>query len=241
MSNISQPNPRQAPPRGPAAIVPIIIVTLGLLLGSIFGHALGWNRTIINPLAGSLSRAEQEFRAGHYGLARWQFKKLANNNNATARYWLADMTEHGLGAPPDPQKALDLYVKASRQGFVPAELRLGEIYLRGDMVLPDFAKAKTYLEEAAYKGSARAALLLGQMYHHGIGQPPNPKAAYAWLEVASLEGSTIAQRDRVTALDRLDAADQRSAIARAQTILAQIDRSIAPVSINADAPGNRTQ
>ena len=208
----------------------IIVVTLGLLLGSIFGHAVGLNRTLMQPSTSSLNRAEQDFRSGHYGMARWLFNKLADSNSAAGRYWLADMTEHGLGAPPDPQKALGLYRKASRQGFVPAELRLGEIYLRGDIVLPDFAKAKKYLEGAAYRGSARAALLLGQMYHHGIGQPPDPKAAYAWLEVASLEGSTIAQRDRVTALDRLDAADQRSAISRAQTILTQIDHKIAPAS-----------
>lgn len=151
MSNISQPNPRQAPPRGPAATVAIIVVTLGLLLGSIFGHAVGLNRALLKPSTSSLSRAEQDFRSGHYGMARRLFNKLADSNSAAGLYWLADMTEHGLGAPPDPQKALDLYMKASRQGFVPAELRLGEIYLRGDMVLPDFSKAKKYLEEATYR------------------------------------------------------------------------------------------
>ena len=228
MSNIDQPSPRQTPPTGRAAIAAIFVITLGLVLGSIFGHAVSLNRTLMNPWASSLSRAEQEFRSGHYRIARSLFKKLANNNNAPAHYWLADMAEYGLGAPPDRQKALDLYKTASREGSVPAELRLGEIYLRGDLVLPDFAKAKKYLEEAAFHGSARAAVLLGRMYRDGVGQPTDPKAAYAWFEVASLEGNPVAQRDRATALDRLDAADQHSAIARAHTILAQIDHNAAP-------------
>ena len=68
------------------------------------------------------------------------------------------------------------------------------------------------------------------MYRDGIGDPSDPKAAYAWLEVASLEGNAVAQRQRVAALDRLDVADQRSAIASAHTLLAQIDHNIAPAS-----------
>jgi hypothetical protein len=68
----------------------------------------------------------------------------------------------------------------------------------------------------------------GQMYRDGIGESPDPKAAYAWLEVASLEGNMVAQREQMTALNRLDAADQHSAIGRAHTIFAQIDRNITP-------------
>ena len=61
MSNIGQPSPQQVPPKGLGSIITMAVVTFGLLLGSIFGHAPGWNRTIMSPSAGSLSRAEQEF------------------------------------------------------------------------------------------------------------------------------------------------------------------------------------
>jgi TPR repeat protein len=62
---------------------------------------------------------------------------------------------------------------------LPAELRLGEIYLHGNLVLPDFAQAKTYLESSAYQGNPRAAMLLGQMYRVGIGMTANPTETYA--------------------------------------------------------------
>jgi TPR repeat protein len=89
------------------------------------------------------------------------------------------MTELGLGMPLDPAKAVELYKKASAQDVAAAELRLGEVYLHGDLVLPDFAQAKIYLEKAAYHGGPRAAMLLGQMCHDGIGMPADQKEGYA--------------------------------------------------------------
>jgi TPR repeat protein len=59
---------------------------------------------------------------------------------------------------------------------LPAELRLGEIYLHGNLVLPDFAQAKTFLERSAYQGNPRAA---SQMYRVGIGMTANPTETYA--------------------------------------------------------------
>jgi TPR repeat protein len=100
-----------------------------------------------------------------------------------------------------------------------AELRLGETYLHGDLVLPDFAQAKTYLEKAAYHGGPGAAILLGQMHHDGIGIPVDQVEAYAWSEVATVEGSAFATRERDASFHGLSEADQKSAIARAQEIL----------------------
>jgi TPR repeat protein len=78
------------------------------------------------------------------------FSKLADQNNPIAQYWLADMIELGLGVPRDSAKAIELYKKAAAKNMEAAELRLGEIYLHGDIATPDFAQAKSYLEKAAY-------------------------------------------------------------------------------------------
>jgi TPR repeat protein len=166
-----------------------------------------------------MAQAEKDVKAGDYKAAVTLFEKLADNGNPLAQYWVAHMTELGLGMPRDPAKAVELYKKAAAQDVAAAELRLGEIYLHGDLVLPDFAQAKTYLEKAAYHGGPRAAMLLGQMHHDGIGMPVNQVEAYAWSEVATIEGSAFATRERDASFHGLSEADQKSAIARAQEIL----------------------
>ena len=133
------------------------------------------NRTLMNPWASSLSRAEQEFRSGHYRIARSLFKKLANNNNAPAHYWLADMAEYGLGAPPDRQKALDLYKRRRARALCPPNCASEKSTCAETMVLPDFAKAKKYLEEAAFHGSARAARVAWEDVSRWHGPANRPK------------------------------------------------------------------
>jgi TPR repeat protein len=179
--------------------------------------------------------AERAFRSGDNEAAVKIFSELAAKNNATAQYWLAHMTELGLGVPRDPAKAIALYKKAAARNVVAAELRLGEIYLHGDLVPPDFGQAKAYLEEAAYNGDPRAAMLLGQMYRLGLGMSADPIEAYAWSEVASLEGSIFAKRERDASLGNLDTNKQQEAVARAAQILEQIKRE----TTGASAPSSK--
>jgi TPR repeat protein len=89
---------------------------------------------------------------------------LAAQNNAVALYWLAHMTELGLGKPINLSKAISLYEKAAAQNFVAAQVRLGETYL-GNLVAPDYTKAFSLLEKAG--GNPRGAMLLGQVYRFG--------------------------------------------------------------------------
>jgi len=132
------------------------------------------------------------------------------------------MYEIGLGIPRDAKKAIDLYKKAAEKNVVPAEARLGEMYLDGDLFPPDFPQAKSYLERAAYHGDPRSALLLGQMYRVGVGTPVDQEQAYAWSEVASLEGSEFAKSERDSSLHDLDVSDQQLAVTRAHEILKEI-------------------
>ena len=206
---------------------------LGLLAAALVGALVGfigqevrWQGSVPQ---GQLAQGERAFQAGDNQAAIALFGSLADKNNSTAQYWLAHMTELGLGMPRDPAKAVELYKKAAGQGLDAAELRLGEIYLDGDLVTPDFAEAKTYLEKSAYQGDAHAAMLLGQMYRIGIGLTAQPTEAYAWSEVGALEGNTLAKRERDAALGKLSAADQIAAIARAREILKTIKNETKPV------------
>jgi TPR repeat protein len=72
--------------------------------------------------------------------------------------------------------------------MVPAETRLGEIYLRGTLVLQDLAKAREWFEKAAKGQSSQAQLQLGDIYEHGLGVSADPKEAYAWYAVVRKAG-----------------------------------------------------
>jgi len=130
---------------------------------------------------------------------------------------LSHLTELGLGVERDSKKAIELYKKSAARGVVAAECRLGEAYLRGELVLPDCAQAKIWIERAARRGDARAAMLLGHMYRTGLGVTADPKEGDAWSEVAAVEGSPFAERDRNESLSALHGGDQ-AAVARAHEL-----------------------
>jgi TPR repeat protein len=192
------------------------------LLVVIVGLELHWHGAIALPSHDRLGLAEKAYRYGDDHEAAKLFRRLAKTGNAAAQYWLAHMTELGLGAPRNPARAIKLYQKAAEQNFTLAEIRLGEIYLYGDLTPPNPELAKKYLDDAAYDGNARAAMLVGQLYRHGIGVPPNLEKADAWFEVAALEGSKFAERERGESFRDLSMADQKDVIIQARGILATI-------------------
>lgn len=210
----------QRPTSDPKIVRFFIAGLIGLMIG-----VAGWemrSHGSIAPPQGRLAVAERAFRRGDDQVAFAMFSRLAKKGNATAEYWLARMTERGLGVSRSPTKAVEWYTKAAQQNVIPADVRLGEIYLYGNLVPPDPTRAKAYLEKAAYKGNAHAAMLLGQMYRVGIGGARNQKNAYAWFDVATLEGSAFAKREREVSFRALSEADQPSVIAKAQKIIKTI-------------------
>jgi TPR repeat protein len=239
---MTSPTPRepQPPPEhfNPISVIVgvgfVIIAILAALLVAVLRDLHSSETTTLGK-EGRLEFAEKAFRGGDNEVAVKIFSQLAGKNNASAEYWLAHMTELGLGIPRDPTKAIALYKKAAARNVVAAELRLGEIYLHGDIVPPDFSQAKAYLEQAAYQGDARAAMLLGQMYRLGLGMSADLTEAYAWSEVASLEGSMFAKRERDASLGNLSADKQQEAIARAAEILKEIKRE----TTTASAPSSK--
>jgi TPR repeat protein len=216
-----------------ASLAKVVLINLGFAAIAIVGGMIGflvheW-RSPAEPARpqSQLELAVKKFQEGNNQAALTAFGKMAEDDNPVAQYWLGHMTELGLGVQRDPKKAVELYKKAAARGVVAAECRLGEAYLRGDLLLPDYAQAKMWIERAAQRGDARAAMLLGHMYRAGLGVTADPKEAYAWSEVATIEGSPFAQRDRDASLSELRAGDQQAAAARAHEILDDIRRKTA--------------
>jgi TPR repeat protein len=205
----------------------LAVVLIGMLVGFVIQQWRWGGPITFDSIAISkptLQHAETAFRQGRDQAAVKQFTELADQNDPLAQYWLGHATELGVGVPRDPAKAIELYKKAAARDIVGAQVRLGEIYMHGDLAPPDFALAKSYLEKAAYHGDPRAAILLGQMHRLGLGTGVDLRKAYAWSEVSALEGGTFAKRERDASLHGLDTHDQKAAIARAKSILAEIKR-----------------
>jgi TPR repeat protein len=91
----------------------IIALLAAILLASLRNQRA--NQTSWLPKSGHLEFAEKAFRSGENEAAVKIFSELAAKNNATAQYWLAHMTELGLGVPRDPAKAITLYKKEKQQ------------------------------------------------------------------------------------------------------------------------------
>ena len=225
------------PPRVPIPIRPTIalIAMLGAVGIVLLLQQIAPSRPRLTS-ADSLGMAEALFKDADYQSAAHLFSALAKKNNPTAQYWLGHMTELGLGVKPDPAKAIELYEQATAGHITAAELRLGEVYLNGNLVPPDFVQAKTYLTRAADRGNAEAAMLLGKVYHRGLGTAVNPEKAYAWLEVSAIEGNSVARRARNQLLYSLNAGEQRAALTLGQDLLKSIKHDTISVNVAGPTP-----
>jgi hypothetical protein len=211
-----------------------VAIVFALVVGGLLQEARwrgGLSSVAPSPLestAEQLKLGEIAFRNGNDAVALKLFDRLVAKNDAAAQYWLAHMSELGIGVPKDISKAVSLYEKAAAQGSIPAETRLGEIYLHGDLLTPDYAKAFDLLGRAAQHGDPRAAMLLGQMYRFGLGTTADPIESYAWSEVAVVEGLTFAKIEREAAFASMSPSDREKAAARSNVLLADIKNKSAP-------------
>lgn len=150
------------------------------------------------------------------------FSALAKSGNRQAETWLGYMDENGLGAPASGSQAVAWYTKAATAGSPEAARRLGELYLKGNVVLQDVAKARQWMQTAAEQGDLVAARDLGEIYARGIGGAKDPVEAYVWLDIAASHDDWQAARDR----DNLLTALQPEALGRAEAEAARTLQSI---------------
>ena len=199
---------QQTPPATPkrSFVATALFAVVALVAGSFFGQYM--ERTRASTPQSKLDEAVQQFQAGYDDAAMKTLKPLADQGNAKAQYWLADIYENGLGVKKDLPAAIGLLIKSATQGFEPAERRLGSLYLQGDQTFQDFAKAQTWLRQAAATGDSQAEQQLGQIYAMGLGVSRNLPEAYGWYENAAIHGDGLAQHLRDTLVPQMSPADQ---------------------------------
>ena len=102
-SNLEQPKPPKSRPQ--MMTLPMYLL-IGLLLGFV-GQEIRWRSSSVAPTS-SLGQAEKDFQASDFKTAAPLFERLADQNDPVAQYWVAHMTELGLGVPRNPSKAIEL-------------------------------------------------------------------------------------------------------------------------------------
>lgn len=112
-----------------------------------------------------------------------------------AQYFLAVIYSEGRLVPRDMVASHQWMLKAAEQGYVPAELGMGEMYLVNAKTgpVPNYADADRWLRLAAIQGDAEAQFWLGAGYERGLFGSIDYREALKWLQRASAQGLPDAQ------------------------------------------------
>jgi hypothetical protein len=117
------------------------------------------------------------------------YQQAAAKNDAVAQYnlgtWYLEQK--------DVSNAVHWFGISANQGNKKAQVDLGEMFYKGDMILQDYPKAAKYWHMAAEQGDATAQYRIGLMYAAGNGVTKNLIEARKWLIRASVQGLADAE------------------------------------------------
>jgi Sel1 repeat len=83
--------------------------------------------------------------------------------------------------------------KSAEKGNMDAQLKLGLIYIKGEVIPQNYKKAHEWLEKPAEQGNSSAQFNLGVMYQEGQGIPQDYAKAIYWFQKSAEQGVAQAQ------------------------------------------------
>ncbi|MCV0424212.1 MAG: SEL1-like repeat protein [Roseibium sp.] len=135
-------------------------------------------------LEGTIGRSD-----GAIALAYYQNLSTSNGRILAAIPPEKLITSSDENPQPDSISAIGVYQVAANQGNPDAFLRLGDLYLDGDLVTADPEKAFSFFEQAAELGSETAAVNIGLMMIDGNGTSHDINGGIALLSEAAGNGN----------------------------------------------------
>lgn len=76
---------------------------------------------------------------------------------------------------------------------MPAQIKLGDLHLKGQHVQRDYVLARRFYRMAAIKGDSEAQRKLGHIHLSGQGVTPNDREAVRWFRASAEAGNPQAQ------------------------------------------------
>lgn len=159
-----------------------------------------------------------------YKRAAYWFAQAADGNIANAHYNLGVMFQQGLGVKKDITKAIGWYEGAAELGHPEAMYNLGIAYIEGVGTARNIDRGVSFFKQAANAGVAQAAFNLGVLYESGFVGPIDIASARQWYQAAADDGH----------------ADAKSAMARLDSQLADINQSLTAAEMIEPAAGEAT-
>jgi len=133
------------------------------------------------------------------GMTLDDFTKVVSRAQAgqrEAQYLVALAYEEGRLVTRDHDAAASWMLKSAEQGYVLAQVGMGEMYLsnvRRDGPISDYGDADRWLRLAATQGDADAQFWLGTAYERGWFGAIDDREAFKWLRKAAAQGLPDAQ------------------------------------------------
>ncbi|HEX5688107.1 MAG TPA: tetratricopeptide repeat protein [Ideonella sp.] len=141
----------------------------------------------------ALGEAVVMYQRGDHEGAELRFTALVAAGEPAAAHNLAVMHLRGELPNASVARARELLMQAAGQGFVTAQLALGELYESGRLGAPDLPQALAWYERAALSGSVDAQVAAGTAYFMGRGTPVDAAQAVHWYRQAANGGDVGAQ------------------------------------------------
>lgn len=158
----------------------IIVIFCALL-------SIGWNTAKSNETS-NYDAGIAAYKRGHYEAALYDFEKRANQGDPVAQFCLGYMYKHGKGVKADAQTAVDWYIKASEQGYAPAQNDAAVMYV----LLYEDTEIKGSIVEffqlVADRGNPTAQYNLGILYLYGYEAPKDANTALELFQKAAEQG-----------------------------------------------------
>lgn len=140
--------------------------------------------------AAPINDAYELLKAKQYDKALAMLVPMAESGDPVAQFYVGNAYYDGLGVSADKAKGIKWLVKAATQGSVPAQRRVGLIYL-DDQKNP--TEAELWLSKAADGGDLSAAGILGSALVSGKDVNKNPAKGIELLRKAAASGDVDAQ------------------------------------------------
>ena len=130
------------------------------------------------------------YKSGDYATALNEWKPIAEKGDAFTQWNLGFMNASGEGI----KTAVKWYNLAVEQETAYGQLKLGNMYYRGDGVGHDYKAAAKWYKLAAEQGYDFAQFNLGLMYATGEGVIQDNFQAYMWWNITASQGDKVAVR-----------------------------------------------
>ncbi|MBR5130508.1 MAG: sel1 repeat family protein [Alphaproteobacteria bacterium] len=140
-----------------------------------------------------LPEAIRAYEAGQYVQALEEFTYLADEQDATALYYMGQMYENGQGVEKDTKKATEYYQRADVLGNQQASVVLAKTVFYDDTIENNKEIGLEYLKKVAYNGNTDALYELGEIYHEGKGVDKDYSYAFGYYLMAAMKGEKRSQ------------------------------------------------